>query len=252
MLSAMSDRVVGLGLAMALAFAAPTPMVPSWAPDLLRASDVGSFSPRSFTARMRLSGRGTARAMEIEVWRSGSERTLIRFLDPKERGKYLLRRGDDLWFLAPGAKKPVRLKSSYRLRGNATLDDILGLPHAADYTIAAVEEIAEDSGERLVAFDLVARTKSATYSGVRYVVRRSIARPVRAEYRLPSGKVASVVEFVEWAPAERAWASRLIVHDRLKGSPPTDVFVLHLEERAVPEGLFSLEDVTERRRLEGS
>jgi hypothetical protein len=246
----MSDRVVGLAFAAALALATPTPTVPSWAPDLLRASDVGSFSPLSFRAHMRLGGQGSARAMEIEVWRSGRECTLIRFLDPKERGKYLLRRGDDLWFLAPGAKKPVRLKPSYRLRGNATLDDILGLQHAADYTIAAVEEIAGDGGESLVAFDLVARAKSATYAAVRYVVRRSIARPVRAEYRLPSGKVASIVEFVEWAPGRRAWAERLRVHDRLKGGPPTDVRVLELEERPVPDDLFDLEDPSARRRLE--
>jgi hypothetical protein len=189
---------------------------------------------------------GEPKGMEIEVWRDGAERTLVRFLDPRERGKFLLRRGDDLWFLAPGAKKPVRLKPSYRLRGNATLDDVLGLRHAADYAIAGVDEIPDQG---LVAFDLVARDRTAPYARVRYVVRRATSRPVRAEYRLPSGKTASEIEFVEWAPGRRAWATRLTVRDRLRGGPPTEVRVLDLEERPVPEGLFSLDDPGERRRL---
>jgi hypothetical protein len=230
---------------LAVAVASPPPAdVPPWAEGLLKASDVGSFSPPSFRARMRL---GDAKGMEIEVWRSGAKRTLVRFLDPKERGKYLLRRDDDLWFLAPGAKKPVRLKPSYRLRGNATLDDILGLQHASDYAIAGIEE----GSDGLVTFDLVARARSAPYARVRYVVLRPVARPVRAEYRLPSGKTASEVEFVEWAPGRRAWATRLTVRDRLRGGPATEVRVVELEERTVPEGLFSLDDPTERRKLAG-
>jgi hypothetical protein len=243
MRSAMCDLPTLLTV-LALAVASPPPAdVPPWAEGLLKASDVGSFSPRSFRARMRL---GDAKGIEIEVWRSGPARTLVRFLDPKERGKYLLRRDNDLWFLAPGAKKPVRLKPSYRLRGNATLDDILGLQHAADYAIAGVEE----GSDGLVTFDLVARARSAPYARVRYVVLRPVARPVRAEYRLPSGKTASEVEFVDWSPGRRAWATRLTVRDRLRGGPPTEVRVLELEERPVPEGLFSLDDPSERRRLE--
>lgn len=248
----MSRRVAAgavwvLALAGAAVAWAPSPSpvaIPAWAEDLLKASDVGSFSPKSFRARMRL---GDAKGMEIEVWRSGPTRTLVRFLDPKERGKYLLRRDDNLWFLAPGAKKPVRLKPSYRLRGNATLDDILGLQHAAGYAIAGVEEGADG----LVTFDLVARARSAPYARVRYVVRRSLSRPVRAEYGLPSGKTASEVEFLEWAPGRRAWATRLAVRDRLRGGPATEVRVVELEERPLPEGLFSLDDPSERRRLEG-
>jgi hypothetical protein len=237
--------VLALGGVAGAGEPSPSPAtIPAWAEELLRASDVGSFSPQSFRARMRL---GDAKGIEIEVWRSGATRTLVRFLDPKERGKYLLRRDDDLWFLAPGARKPVRLKPSYRLRGNATLDDILGLQHASDYAIAGVEEGADG----LVTFDLVARARSAPYARVRYVVLRPVARPVRAEYRLPSGKTASEVEFVEWAPGRRAWATRLTVRDRLRGGPATDVRVVDLEERPVPEGLFSLDDSSERRRLEG-
>ena len=136
--------------------------------ELLRRTDIGALAPDSFRSHMRLTA-GDKPPLEVEVWRKGEARTLVRLLGPKERGKYLLRLGPVLWFLAPGAKKPVRLSPSYRLRGSATIDDVLGLQYARDYK---VESAAELEGG-LVALDLTARGPGAIYPAVRYVVRRS-------------------------------------------------------------------------------
>lgn len=213
--------------------------------DILRRSDVGALAPDSFRSRMRLLA-GDKPPLEVEVWRKGQSRTLVRLLGPREQGKYLLRLGDALWFLAPGAKKPVRLSASYRLRGSATLDDVLGLQYARDYRVAA----AADLDDGLVALDLAARGPSALYPAVRYVVRRATLRPVRAEYRLPSGKVATVVEFTEWSEGRHPHARRLAVRDVLHGGAATRVEVLEVEERPVPDGLFDLADPSARKALD--
>ena len=196
---------------------------------------------------MRLTA-GDKPPLEVEVWRKGDSRTLVRLLGTKERGRYLLRLGGTLWFLAPGAKKPVRLSPSYRLRGSATIDDVLGLQYARDYKV----ESATDLDGGLVALDLTARGPSAIYPSVRYVVRRATLRPVRAEYRLPSGKVATIVEFEKWSASGRPYASRLLVRDALHGGATTAVDVLEVEERSVPEGLFDLADPSARQRLEAA
>jgi hypothetical protein len=213
--------------------------------ELLRRTDVGALAPESFRSRMRLIA-GDKPPLEVEVWRKGETRTLVRLLGPKERGKYLLRLGSVLWFLAPGAKKPVRLNPSYRLRGSATLDDVLGLQYARDYKVSS----AADLEGGLVALELAARGPGAVYPAVRYVVRPSSLRPVRAEYRLPSGKVATIVEFEKWSTGRRPYASRLIVRDALHGGATTAVDVLEVEARPVPEGLFDLADPAARHRLE--
>ena len=148
----------------------------------------------------------------------------------------------------PGARKPVRLRPGYRLRGSATLDDVLGLRYARDYDVRASEE--EAGG--LVALELAARRADAVHPAVRYVVARASARPVRAEFRLPSGKVATVVEFAQWKEGPHPYASRLLVRDALHGGAVTSVEVLELEARPVPDGLFDLEDAAERRRLDSS
>ena len=246
-LSRRRDLAIGGAIAVALAVAIPVrgadlALSPE---DLLRRSDVGALAPEAFRSRMRLRA-GDKTPLEVEVWRKGEAKTLVRLLGPKERGKYLLRVGSALWFLAPGARKPVRLNPSYRLRGSATLDDVLGLQYARDYRVRA----AAPQEDGLVALDLVARAPGAVYPEVRYVVRRATLRPVRAEYRLASGKVATIVEFAEWSEGRRPHARRLLIRDALHGGATTEVEVLEVEERAVPDGLFDLADPTARQRLE--
>ena len=215
--------------------------------ELLRKTDLGALAPESFRSRMRLTA-GDKPPLEVEVWRKGDAQTLVRLLGAKERGKYLLRLDSVLWFLSPGAKKPVRLSPAYRLRGSATLDDVLGLHYARDYKVASAQDL--DGG--LVALELAARGPRALYPAVRYVVSPATLRPVRAEYRLPSGKVATVVEFAQWSGGRRPHATRLVVRDALHGGAATAVDVLEVEERVVPDALFDLADGAARQRLEAS
>ena len=88
---------------------------------LLRRGDIGAFAPDSFRARLVLTSQPAKTRHEIEVWRSGAAKTLVRMLDLKDQGKFLLRLGDDMWFIASTVKKPVKLSASYRLYGGATL-----------------------------------------------------------------------------------------------------------------------------------
>lgn len=213
---------------------------------LLQRSDLGAWAPESFRARLRIiAPHERPEPLDLEVWRSGEARTLVRFLDAKERGKFLLRRDDTLWFLAPSARKPVKLNRSYRLRGSASLDDILGIRYARDYTVTAM---TEEDGMALL--DLEARTKGVPHPRVRYVVDLATHRPVRAEYRLASGKIALTAEFLEWQGGAKPRLQRLVLRDGLRaGGGTTEVTLLEMEERPVPPGLFDLQDGSERAKL---
>jgi hypothetical protein len=219
--------------------------------ELLRRSDVGALAPASFRARLVLQRVPQGGRHEIEVWRSGDDKTLIRFLDPKERDKYLLRLRGELWLLAPGAKKPVRLNSSYRLYGGATLDEVLAVRLAREYTVeSASEEI--DSQGKLVALELRARSSDALFPQVHYVVRQATERPASAIYRLRSGKDATVVEFVQWNETGLVYARHVVVKDLLRKGEQTDVQVIELQPRSIPDELFSLDDGAARRALDAT
>ena len=216
---------------------------------LLRRADVGSGAPPSFRALMRLRVKNRPDRGRIEVWRSHEVRTLVRFLDPGERGKYLLYTDGELWFLAPGARKPVKLPPAFRIQGAATLDDILGRRYSRDYRIRSVAE-SRDAGRRLVEFQLEPRAEKDPFARILYVVDPATARPERAELRLASGRLATVLVFDEWSPGPRLVPRRVTLQDELKGGVRTEVEVLRLEERDVPAGLFDRQDGSERLRLE--
>jgi len=217
---------------------------------VLEKSDISLHSPENFRARVRITaGEGTKRGTsDVEVWRSGDRKTLVRFLEPKEKGKFLVRIDGVLWFISPGAKNPVKLTPSFKLRGGASLEEILGIRYTRDYDVENATEEKDDSGP-LDVLDLRAKSKSAPYPKIRYIVRRNTNRPVRAEYRLPSGKVFSVVEFAEWQSGSRPLAKKLVIRDPLKPGAPTAVEFLEFEERPVPAALFDLHAGDEREKL---
>jgi hypothetical protein len=200
----------------ALTLAGAQVQSPVQSPDeLLRRSDVGAFAPSSFRARLILTSLPQRAKHEIEVWRSGDSKTLIQMLDPTEQGKYLLRLDGQIWFLAPSAKKPIRLNASYRLYGGATLDEVLGLHLARAYQVESASR-ERDADGTLVAFELRARAEGALFPQVHYVVREATERPVSATYKLRSGRDATSVEFLNWSENRLVYARRVIVKDLLR------------------------------------
>jgi len=253
MRSAMSRGRLSAAIAAVAALTAATAAVtiaPGDARAILERSDVASLAPESFRARFRITAMGEpADPMDVEVWVSGGSKSLVRFLGPKEEGKYLLRLDDVVWFLAPGARKPIKMSPARRLKGGASIDDILGIRYGRDYVIEGAAE-TQETGESLVVLDLTARNPRALYPKVRYFVRRSTGRPVRAEYLLRSGKTSSVVEFLEWEDGNLPVVRRLVLTDLLRGGIRTEVSLLEMEERDIPDGLFDPGDPAERRKLE--
>ena len=233
---------------------------------LLRRSDVGGFVPVACRIRLSMQQKGVPASdgkapavsevelpavSEVELWRSGANRTLVRFLDPKERGKYLLRLGADLWFIAPGAKNPVKLSPTHRVYGAATIDVLLGMHLADNYRIAGTSSGSTPAGA-VVVFDLQAKADQQQFASVRYTVHAATERPVSALYRLHSGRDATLIEFFEWAGGARgpSHAKRILVRDLLRKGAVTTIETVEFEERAVPEGLFDLKDPSARKALE--
>jgi hypothetical protein len=241
-----SMAALALATTAALAVGSGVPALGEMA-DLLRRSDVATNEPASFRSRILLQGPGPEAPVEIEVWHERPSRTLVRFLGAKHRGKYLLYLPEAVFFLAPGARQPVALPRSFRLHGSATLDQVLGLRYSRDFSISRAEP-SEDGAH--VVFELQARDAKAQYPRVRYVVERRTARPTRSELLLAGGKLATSVEFATWSPGVPLQPLRLVLRDHLRGGAATRVELLELEERNVPEGLFSLSDSAARRGLE--
>jgi hypothetical protein len=242
----MTDRLwrdLGAVLLSAILFAGGARAQDTDLERLLAASDLFARSPAEFHTELEVRPLGAAGGSRLEVYRKGLERELVRFLAPKERGKFLLRRGNDLYFLAPGSRKPVALAPSYRVYG-AAMSELLGLNLVRDYRI---EKSSEAGG--VVTFELVATTPGAATPRLRWVVSRASGRPLRADLQSSAGKVLRVLEFKSWLDAARGVPELLVVKDLVAARKPLETRFLSFSAEPVEERLFDLADGSARAAL---
>lgn len=235
-------RRIALGTAILGASVRASPTLAQSTDEVLRRSDVSTLAPDSFRASLTVTSRG--QTLGFTVWRSGESRLLVQFLNPEDKGKFLLRRDAALYFIAPRAKKPIRLNGAYRLSGAASLDEILGTRYSKEYTVV---RSSADGNE--IALHLAAIDPKAPYPLVSYIVDRASYRPTRSEFQLASGKTARIVEFLGWNGHPSLHPSRLRIIDTLNPKATADVEIVAVELQPVPADLFDLADDSGRRKL---
>lgn len=213
---------------------APAAQVAAADQGLLAASDLFAAAPAEFRVEVEVRQGSATAGMPLEIWRRGEEFALVRLLAEKDRGKFLLRRDRELYFIAPGSARPVKLAPSYRLQG-AALDELLGLRLERDYRI---QQLSEAGG--VVTFDLVANDPGAATPRLRWVVSRARRLPLRADLQASDGKVLRVIEFPEWNDPRRGIPKRMIVKEVLRGGAPLEIRFGRFETVPVSLGLFDL------------
>jgi hypothetical protein len=245
MSSRRSDRLA-LAVALSLSFSGASFAAEAAPQDLSRLladSDLFAKAPEEFRAELELGTIGSNATNSLEIFRKGRELELVRFLAPKERGKFLLRREERLYFLAPGSARPVELQPSYRVHG-AAISELLGLDLARDFRIARTEEAGST-----VTFDLEASAAGAAAKRLRWVVDRKSARPLRADFQSAQGKTLRVVEFKAWRDAVRGVPGHLVVKDLVTGAAPLEIRFVAFEHRPIDAALFDLADGKARAAL---
>ncbi len=230
---ALAASALALGAAAPAATEAPT----AADRELLAAADLGRAQPAAFRSEVRVEPLAGSGATSFEVWRDG-DLALVRYLDPRQRGKAFLERPEGTWLLAHGAR-PVKLGTASRVAAGTSFQELVGLSFSRDFTLEAVSHQGTGEGE-LVTFSLHAAHPGLPYARVDYVVRAATRRPLRIEYRLDSGRLARMVELVAWRPGLPPIPSETVAKDLLGGRPPVRVRLLELEARQPPPHLFEL------------
>jgi hypothetical protein len=210
---------------------------------LLTASDPFARAPEQARFALVFSSVDRKR-VPLEIWRRGDELSLVRFLAEKDRGKFVLRRGTEVWLLTPGARKPVKMSPALAPAGGAALDQLFALRLERDYRIASAEETP-----RTVAYRLEARDPATEPPRVLWVLDRARTLPLRIEFRDGDDRVERLVEFKSWKDEKKKVPERIVAKDLLRGGPPLDVEILAVEEREIPEAIFEPENRAARDAL---
>lgn len=165
----------------------------------------------SFTMELSLKAPRTSQRWKVSALENGDAR--LDGLSEKELGRAVLLKGDQMWLLLPGAKRPVKVTPQQRMMGPAAGGDVARTRFREDYS---VETLAEESldGRACWRLDLTAKRLSVSARHVVLWVTRADSLPVKAEFRLASGKVARTALF--GAPVQshgQAVLSRMVIEE---------------------------------------
>jgi len=159
--------------------------------ELLKQVDRLRYPWPSFTAELELKAGKIQQRWQVRVRENGDAR--VEGLSDKEKGRTVLLLGDQMWLLLPGAKKPVKVSPQQRLLGPAAGGDIARFRFAVDYTVSGDKEEPVD-GKPCRRLELQARRSSISFRTANLWTSLD-GKPLRAEFFLPSGKLAKTVRF---------------------------------------------------------
>lgn len=149
---------------------------------------------------------------------TGQFNNLVRWAEPpRDAGKLVLLKGDNLWFYDPASKASVRISPQQRLSGQASNGDVLTVNLARDYTTTIVgEENLQDADRQsrdCWHLDMTAATPDALYNRIEYWVERGTSRSVKGKFYADSGRLLKIAYYHKY-------------EQQLEGMRPTEVILI--------------------------
>ena len=187
-------------------------------------------------------GRTQHRVLEVKARNFDS---LAEFLSPaKVKGRKLLMRDRNMWFMKPGLRKPVPISPRQKLLGGASNGDIASTNYAGDYEVT---EASNDTvnGEACHLFDLRATNKSATYDRIVYWISKSRLVGVKADFYTVSGKRFKSATFeyenrITVGDESQPFISRMVITHALMKDDVTVMTYRDARVGHIPDSTFNL------------
>lgn len=246
MTKAKRSRTRGVGLASILLVLGGGSATPSTTPPTQKildgAEDARTGGWKSFVFDVKITDEGATgprATTNYQVLIKDTERTLIKFADPSDKGKLLLTVQDNMWLYLPATSRPVRVTPLQKLWGAASNGDVGQTDFAVSYAGTVVGEETLD-GKPAWVLELTARRKSATYSTVRYWVAKQDLTPLQAELRLASDKPSKLTRFEEFEEVGgRRFLKRQVIIDLLRREKKTVLEFSNYQKREIPDRFFN-------------
>ena len=190
----------------------------------------------SFTVDLDLQAGRQDQRWRVSTRENGDVR--LEGLSDKEKGRAVLMRGEDMWLLLPGTRRPIRVTPQQRLLGPAAGGDVARTRFHEDYRVVGIASDTLD-GKACWRLELAAKRPALSARSVRLWVARDGEAPIQAEFRLASGKLARTARFA--APGQAAGRPVLTEMTLLEASGATATLRFsHWRPGGVDPDLFEL------------
>ncbi len=208
---------------------------------LLKQSDAMRNGSETYVVRVKITNFEGGKPGEEHLYgvsQKGLDKTHVEFLSPREKGRFMLMLGDDMWIYLPDTSRPVRITPLERLTGDASNGDVARTNYAYDYdaTYLRTEKVGETD---CYVLELTAKRKGSTYHRIVYWVRVADARPVKADFYLTSGKYIKSATFDEYGEdGGRTRLTRMTIYDQIRKSSHSVMEYSGYQVKELPDKLF--------------
>jgi outer membrane lipoprotein-sorting protein len=223
------------------------PDAPSGEEVLARVDANMFFDQAVITARMIVHGRSGTRTIESQSYRRGVDSVLVVYLAPaREKGKKMLKLGDQIWNYIPEPTDRIIAISGHLLKqsvmgSDLSYEDITENHRLRDKYDAAV--VGRDSVENVGCWivELSARVSDVAYQSRRIWVDDERWLPMREERYAKSGKLLKTTRITDVSRLKDRWYPKMMIFkDELSKGKGTEYVVLSIDpDVEVPDHLLS-------------
>jgi hypothetical protein len=178
--------------AIVLLFTAALPLLAQSGEEILARVDRLRHPWPVFTVELTVKIPRAAQRWKVSARENGDAR--LDGLSDKEKGRAVLLRGDEMWLLLPGTKRPVKVSPQQRMMGPAAGGDVARTRFREDYNVQTVAEEPLD-GRACWRLELEAKRPAISARQVVLWVAKEGSLPLKAEFRLASGRLARTARF---------------------------------------------------------
>ena len=212
---------------------------------IVESSDQIRFPRGGFQVDVSIASVAPGKDGETRKYRilsKGNENTIVITTEPaSDNGQILLMKNRDLWIFLPDISQPVRLSLSQRLTGEVANGDLARANFGGDYNAKMVRTDTID-GESYNVLELEAVDRGVTYHRVMYWVRRSDARPHKAEFYSLSDRLLKTCRYENYQKmAGQMRPTRLVMDDALKPNEQSILEYSNMRTRELPDKMFTKE-----------
>lgn len=215
------------------------------AKSIVETSDQIRFPRAGFQVDVNIASLAPGKEAEVRKYRimsKGNENTIVLTTEPaSDNGQILLMKNRDLWIFMPDISQPVRLSLSQRLTGEVANGDLARANFAGDYNPKFVRTETVE-GDAYNVLELEAVDRGVTYHRVMYWVRRSDARPLKAEFYSLSNRLLKTCYYQNYQKmAGQMRPSRLVMEDALRQNEQSVLEYSNMRMRELPDKMFTKE-----------
>lgn len=212
---------------------------------MVETSDQIRFPREGFQVDVSIASTAPGKDNETRKYRilsRGNENTIVITTEPAaDKGQILLMKKRDLWVFLPDISQPVRLSLSQRLTGEVANGDLARANFGGDYNPKLVRTESIE-GDVYNVLELAAADRGVTYHRVLYWVRKSDARPLKAEFYSLSDRLLKTCHYQNFKKmAGEMRPTRLVMDDALKPGEQSVLEYSAMKLRDLPEKMFTKE-----------